>query len=79
MELFRMIKGDARRAMRFCGGRAVASLMIISLAHLSVSLTETLLLFLFFGSESIYYDFYRLWSSFGSRRKDFNNSCIYVS
>ena len=62
MELFRMIKGDARRAMHFCGGRAVASLMIISLAHLSVSLTETLLLFLFFGSESLYYDFYSFYN-----------------
>ena len=57
-----MIKGDARRAMHFCGGRAVASLMIISLAHLSVSLTETLLLFLFFGSESLYYDFYSFYN-----------------
>lgn len=61
MELFRMIKSDARRAMRFCGGRTVASLMIISLAYLCISLTETVLLFIFSGAESLYYDFYSLY------------------
>ena len=58
-----MINGDARRAMRFCGGRSVASLMVISLAYLSISLTETVLLFIFSGSESIYYDFYSFYNN----------------
>ena len=57
-----MIKSDARRAMRFCGGRTVASLMIISLAYLCISLTETVLLFIFSGAESLYYDFYSLYN-----------------
>lgn len=49
MELFRVIKSDARRAMRFCGGRAIASLMIIALAYLAINLTETVVVYAFTG------------------------------
>ncbi|MBQ3531327.1 MAG: DUF975 family protein [Oscillospiraceae bacterium] len=51
MELFRIIKSDARRAMRFCGGRTVASVIIVALAFLAISLTESVLLTVFCGSE----------------------------
>ena len=55
-----MIKKDARAALRFCGGRAVASVMIVFLAYLAVNLTEAVLLFVFSGAESLYSDFYSL-------------------
>lgn len=57
MELFRVIKSDARCAMRFCGGRAVASVLIIFLAYLAVSLTESVLLFVFAGADALYLDY----------------------
>ena len=60
MELFRIIKSDARRAMRSFIGRAVASVMITTLAYLAVNLTESVLLFIFSGEESLFYDFYSL-------------------
>lgn len=60
MELFRMIKSDARRAMRFCGGREIASVMIIALAYLAISLTESVLLMIFCGKDAFYYDIFSL-------------------
>ena len=57
MELFRVIKSDARYAMRFCGGRAVASVLIIFLAYLAISLTESVLLFVFAGADALYLDY----------------------
>ncbi len=57
MELFRIIKSDARRAMRFCGGRAVASAIIVLLACLSINLAETALFLVFSGGENNFSDF----------------------
>lgn len=57
MELFRVIKSDARYALRFCGGRAVASVLIIFLAYLAISLTESVLLFAFAGAEALSLDY----------------------
>ena len=42
--------------MRFCGGRTVASVMIIALAYLAVSLTESVLFIIFCGSDAFYQD-----------------------
>lgn len=60
MELFRMIKSDAKRAMRFCGGRTIASVMIIALAYLAISITESVLLLIFCGKDALYYDIFNL-------------------
>lgn len=57
MELFRVIRRDARCALRFCGGRAAACVLIIFLAYLAISLTESILLFVFAGMESLYLDY----------------------
>ena len=46
--------------MRPFGGRAVASVMIVFLAYLAITLTQTVLLFVFSGAESLYTDFYSL-------------------
>ena len=46
--------------MRFCGGRTIASVMIIALAYLSISITESVLLMIFCGSDAIYQDIYTL-------------------
>ena len=42
--------------MRFCGGRTIASVMIIALAYLAVSLTESVLYIIFCGSDAFYLD-----------------------
>lgn len=60
MELFRIIKKDSRKALHFCGGRATASVMIIAMAYLAVAITHSVLLFIFSGAESLYYDFFSL-------------------
>ncbi len=60
MELFRIIKKDARRALRGCIGRTAAAAMIIAMAYLAISLTQSVLLFIFSGAESLYYDFYSI-------------------
>ena len=71
MELFRIIKSDGFRAMRFCGGRAVASVMIIALAYLAVSLTESVLFIIFCGSAAFYQDILTL--------SKFYNEAIYIT
>lgn len=53
MELFRIIKRDARLALRFCGGRSAASLMIVFLVYLAVSLTHSALLLVFSGGNGL--------------------------
>ncbi|MBQ7124583.1 MAG: DUF975 family protein [Oscillospiraceae bacterium] len=60
MELFRIIKKDARRALGFCGGRSVAAAMIMALAYLAVSITEGILLYIVNGAEAFEEDFYAL-------------------
>lgn len=60
MELFRMIKDDTKRAMRFCGGRAIASSVIVALSCLALSLTESVLLMIFCGIDALYYDLFEL-------------------
>ena len=70
MELFRIIKSDGLRAMRFCGGRTVASVMIIALAYLTVSLTESVLFIIFCGNAAFYQDILTL--------SKFYNEAIYV-
>lgn len=60
MELFRIIKNDAKRAMRFCGGRSIASVMIIALSYLAINLTETVLLMIFCGMDALYYETFDL-------------------
>lgn len=57
MELFRIIKTDARNALRFCGGRTVASMLIVFLAYLAISLTESVLLLVFAGMDALYLDY----------------------
>lgn len=57
MELFRIIKSDARQALRFCGGRTAAAMMIVVLAYLAISLTESVLLLVFAGTEALYLDY----------------------
>ncbi len=58
MELFRVIKKDARAALRLFIGRSAASLGVVFLAYLAVNLTQSVLLFIFSGNESL--DFYSL-------------------
>ncbi len=53
MELFRIIKKDARKALHFCGGRTAAGAMIFALAYLAVYITETIVLYIFCGGENI--------------------------
>ena len=60
MELVRMIKSDARRAMRFCGGRAVASVLVAAMACLIITVTESVLLLVFCGTKALYFDVYTL-------------------
>ncbi len=59
MELFRIIKKDAKAAMRFCGGRTLACIFTVLLAYLVINLTESLLLFVFYGGGDLL-DFYSL-------------------
>ena len=40
--------------MRFCGGRSIAAIMIITLAYLAISLTESVLFLIFCGTDSLY-------------------------
>ncbi len=51
MELFRIIKKDAKAALGFCWGRLFGACLIIALFYLAVNLTETVLLFIFAGGE----------------------------
>ena len=60
MELFRIIKSDARRAMSFCGGRAVASVLIAALSCLIITAAESVLLLIFCGTKALYSDLYTL-------------------
>lgn len=60
MELFRIIKKDARKALRSCIGRTAAAAMIIAMVYLAFALTQSVLLFIFSGAESLYYDFYSI-------------------
>lgn len=53
-----MIKGDARRAMRFCGGRSVASVIVILLACLLINLAESAVFLVFSGAENYFSYFY---------------------
>ena len=46
--------------MRFCGGRTIASVMIIALAYLAVSLTESVLYIIFCGKDAAYLDVFSL-------------------
>lgn len=46
-----MIKSDARRAMRFCGGRTVAAMMAVLLAYLAVNLAESFTVIALFGMD----------------------------
>ena len=46
--------------MRFCGGRTIASVMIIALAYLAVSLTESVLYLIFCGKDAAYLDVFSL-------------------
>ncbi|MBQ6877233.1 MAG: DUF975 family protein [Oscillospiraceae bacterium] len=62
MELFRIIKGDAKRAVRFCGGRSTASAVTIILVCIFIAAAETVLTLIFAGisalpgnSEEIFY------------------------
>lgn len=57
MELFRIIKSDARNALRFCGGRTASAMLIVFLAHLAISLTESVLLLVFAGTDALYLDY----------------------
>lgn len=59
-----MIKSDARRAMRFCGGRTVAAMMAVLLAYFAVNLTESVLLVVFCGEDAFYSDLLSLAKSF---------------
>ena len=58
MELFRIIKSDAKRAMHFCGGRSVASAIIILLACLMINLAESALLLVFSEPGNIFENLY---------------------
>ena len=53
MELFRIIKKDARKALHSCGGRTVAGAMIFALAYLAVYITETIVFYIFCGEENL--------------------------
>lgn len=46
--------------MHFFGGRAIAAVMIVFLAYLTINITEAVLLFVFSGAESLYSDFFSL-------------------
>ncbi len=63
MELFRIIKDDAKRAVRFFGGRSVASAITVALVWLSVSAVETLLTFAVSGYSALFADYETLFSS----------------
>lgn len=54
MELFRIIKSDAKRAMRFCGGRIIAALFAVVLALLAVNITESIVVLCQFGLGVLY-------------------------
>ena len=54
MELFRIIKSDAKMAMRFCGGRTVAALFALALAFLAVNLAESIFILCNFGLGVLY-------------------------
>lgn len=54
MELFRVIKDDAKRAMRFCGGRSVSSAIIIVLVCLLINIAETVFLIIFSEPENVF-------------------------
>ena len=57
MELFRIIKSDAKKALRFCSGRITASAIIIALFWLLFTVAESVLHFIFVGPKSIYFSF----------------------
>ncbi len=59
MELHRIIKSDARRALRGCWGKSVAAAMIIFGAYLSVALAESVFLFVF-SEDAVALDFLAL-------------------
>ena len=63
MELFRIIKGDAKRAVRFCGGRSVASAITVALVWISVSAAETLLTLAVSGYSALFADYREVFSS----------------
>ena len=64
MELFRIIKADAKRALHFCGGRTVASFLVVALALLTFGIAETTLHLIFSGEEILYYDLLTLLKKF---------------
>lgn len=53
MELHRMIKSDARRALRSCWGKSIAALMVLFLAYLAVTVAESVFLFVFDEGASV--------------------------
>lgn len=60
MELFRIIKNDAKRAVRFCGGRSASSAVIIALVYLLINISLTVLLYFISGAESLYQSIFSL-------------------
>ena len=64
MELFRIIKADAKRALHFCGGRTVASFLVVALVLLTFGIAETTLHLIFSGEEILYYDLLTLFKKF---------------
>lgn len=53
MELHRIIKSDARKALRRYWGRSVAAMLIVFAAYLAISISESVLLFVFSGKGNI--------------------------
>ena len=60
MELFRIIKSDAKSAMGLFGGRAVASFLIVLLAYLAVNCVHSILLYIFSDFSMIGIDIYNI-------------------
>ena len=76
MELFRIIKSDAKRAMRFCGGRTIAAMFAVVLALIAVNLTETVFLLIFAGPEAFYSDIYTLAETYPAVIPVLAGSCV---
>lgn len=53
MELHRIIKSDAKKALRRYWGRSVVAALIVFAAYLAIALSESILLFVFSGEESV--------------------------
>ena len=60
MELHRIIKSDARRALSRYWAKSAVSAVIVFAAYLAIALAESVLLFVFSGEEAPAFDIFNL-------------------